>query len=156
MTKRTFDSDEEMTAYLSWVENGRSDQYKGWQNVPLLRLRNLDAGDQSVFAPLPPLGKQTGAEALVTERGKTHGDWMRQAVIAQELKRVIADWDTAGIKPQQREALEMIAVKMSRILSGNPNEPDHWDDIAGYAVLGKQGHKPAEPEYKTTIRKNSP
>jgi hypothetical protein len=26
-------------------------------------------------------------------------------------------------------------MKMSRILCGNPNEPDHWRDIAGYATL---------------------
>jgi hypothetical protein len=34
------------------------------------------------------------------------------------------------------EALEMICTKIARILSGNPNDPDHWKDIAGYAELG--------------------
>jgi hypothetical protein len=29
----------------------------------------------------------------------------------------------------------MIALKLSRILSGKPDEQDHWDDIAGYARL---------------------
>jgi hypothetical protein len=34
----------------------------------------------------------------------------------------------------------MIAVKISRILTGDAGEPDHWDDIQGYAHLGKAGH----------------
>jgi len=35
----------------------------------------------------------------------------------------------------QWEALEMIATKLSRIVNGNPNKIDNWDDIAGYATL---------------------
>lgn len=80
-------------------------------------------------------------EALVTERGKTHGDWKRQASCAHDFKAVISQYNDKGLEPFQREALEMICVKMSRILCGNAAEPDHWDDLAGYAVLGKEGHK---------------
>ena len=32
----------------------------------------------------------------------------------------------------------MIAHKIGRILAGNPDFKDHWDDIAGYAVLISQ------------------
>ena len=35
----------------------------------------------------------------------------------------------------QKEALEMIQHKIGRILAGNPDHKDHWDDIAGYAKL---------------------
>jgi hypothetical protein len=35
----------------------------------------------------------------------------------------------------QAEALDMIAHKIGRILAGDPNHADHWDDIAGYARL---------------------
>jgi hypothetical protein len=35
----------------------------------------------------------------------------------------------------QREALEMIAHKISRILAGDPHFADHWTDISGYARL---------------------
>jgi DNA primase len=42
-------------------------------------------------------------------------------------------WDS--LAPYQREALEMIAQKISRALHGNPHEVDHWRDIAGYATL---------------------
>ena len=82
---------------------------------------------------------ETGA--LIAERGKAHGDWHKQASIAQQLKAVLYPARNA-LTPHQVEALEMIAVKMSRILAGDPNHADHWDDIAGYARLGKQGHEP--------------
>jgi len=35
----------------------------------------------------------------------------------------------------QREALEMIAHKIARIINGDPNYADSWVDIAGYAKL---------------------
>ncbi len=35
----------------------------------------------------------------------------------------------------QREALEMIAHKIGRILNGDPDYADSWHDIAGYAKL---------------------
>jgi hypothetical protein len=38
----------------------------------------------------------------------------------------------------QREALDMILHKIARIVNGNPNETDHWHDIAGYATLVEQ------------------
>lgn len=37
----------------------------------------------------------------------------------------------------QMEALDLMATKQSRIVSGDPTFADHWDDIAGYARLGK-------------------
>jgi hypothetical protein len=33
------------------------------------------------------------------------------------------------------EALDMIAVKISRILTGDPNYSDNWHDIQGFAKL---------------------
>jgi hypothetical protein len=37
--------------------------------------------------------------------------------------------------PDQLQALDMIATKISRIVNGNPNHTDSWTDIAGYATL---------------------
>ena len=34
-----------------------------------------------------------------------------------------------------QEAVMMIANKLARVAHGNPNNPDHWADIAGYATL---------------------
>ena len=73
---------------------------------------------------------------ILDEREKTHGDYYRVAMMAQELKDVMRrgkNWKT--LDDTQRETLEMIASKIGRILSGNPHEVDHWSDIAGYAAL---------------------
>jgi hypothetical protein len=81
---------------------------------------------------------------LTTERGKTHGDWFQQSMLQNLVK---ADMHGAPrwhlLSASQKEALDMIAVKLSRIVCGNPSEPDHWDDIMGYALLGKSGGHPA-------------
>jgi len=34
----------------------------------------------------------------------------------------------------QREALEMICTKISRIIVGDCSHVDHWNDLAGYAL----------------------
>jgi len=39
------------------------------------------------------------------------------------------------LKAEQRESLEMIANKIGRVLSGDSDFLDHWQDIAGYASL---------------------
>lgn len=78
-------------------------------------------------------------KALTQERGATHGDWLTQSATAQRLKTIVYE-EGQGLQPYQLEALDMICVKMSRILKGDAGEPDHWDDISGYAYLGKGGH----------------
>ena len=72
--------------------------------------------------------------AVLTDRGKTHGDFPVQSTICFNLKATMRLGPHALSAPHQ-EALEMIAVKISRILCGNPDEIDHWLDIAGYAKL---------------------
>ena len=78
-------------------------------------------------------------EKILAERAKTHGDFMTVADFAQQFKDTMRDapnWATDDTMNQdQYEALEMIASKLARILCGNQNEPDHWRDIAGYAML---------------------
>jgi hypothetical protein len=74
---------------------------------------------------------------IISERAKTHGDWNEVARISQTLKAIYRsspNWES--LSDSQREAMEMKAVKDARILCGNPNEPDHWKDSAGYAHLG--------------------
>lgn len=73
-------------------------------------------------------------EELLAERGKTHGDYDSHARITQAIKGIINGND-GRLSPAQREALDMIAHKIGRILAGDPNYRDHWDDIAGYAML---------------------
>jgi len=73
---------------------------------------------------------------LLNDRAKTHGDYYRTSMMAQELKDAMrrgVNWKS--LDDMQRETLEMVATKIGRILSGNPHEVDHWKDIAGYAQL---------------------
>lgn len=74
--------------------------------------------------------------ALLIERGKTHGDFTEHAQITQNMKACMRQYEGwSRLTPSQMEALEMIIHKIGRILAGNPNYADHWDDIAGYAKL---------------------
>lgn len=78
-------------------------------------------------------------DQLLEERQKTHGDFGANARISQHLKAVFeCDGCYENLIPIHREALDMIALKLSRILSGQANFKDHWDDIAGYAKLGSE------------------
>lgn len=77
-------------------------------------------------------------QALLAERGTTHGDFAAHARITQNIKNVI--FEDEAVAPDkftaaQKEALEMVAHKIGRIAAGDPNFKDHWDDIAGYAKL---------------------
>jgi hypothetical protein len=71
---------------------------------------------------------------LLNERQKTHGDFELHADISVHLKAVIHG---TGKKftAVQIEALDMLAHKIGRIVAGNADFVDHWDDIAGYATL---------------------
>jgi len=70
------------------------------------------------------------------ERGTRYGAFCDHAEISQELKDVMHDtlnWES--LRPDQKEALEMIQHKIARILNGDPDYIDSWTDIAGYSTL---------------------
>lgn len=78
-------------------------------------------------------------DALLIERSATHGDFSVHAAATCALKDIMATFDNwQRLDVTQREALDMIAHKIGRILAGDPNFKDHWDDIAGYARLVAQ------------------
>lgn len=86
-------------------------------------------------------------DRLLAERGKTHGDFGTHALITQRMKAAMndaANWRQA-CSVEQRESLDMIVHKIGRILAGNPNHRDHWDDIAGYARLAAERCLPSSP-----------
>jgi Domain of unknown function (DUF6378) len=90
-----------------------------------------DPFDPNDWCPVGPT-----LRALLTGRDGTHGSFATTATMAQGLKAVLhggRNWPM--LTATQREALEAIAVKIARILSGNPEHQDHWADIAGYAKL---------------------
>lgn len=73
---------------------------------------------------------------ILESRRKTHGDFPTQSFVAQAIKAALEygeKWHELNVV--QKEAIQFIASKMSRIVSGNPNHKDSWQDIAGYAEL---------------------
>jgi len=76
---------------------------------------------------------------LLNTREKTHGNYRDNANLSQAIKDVLRsgkNWER--LSDGQKEALEMISVKLSRLLNGDKDFRDHWDDIEGYAKLGGQ------------------
>lgn len=77
---------------------------------------------------------------ILEERGKTHGDFSYNAEISQGLKRLVKGTENYDRLPDvMKESLDMILHKIARALAGDPFHEDHWDDIAGYAILVKKG-----------------
>jgi hypothetical protein len=75
--------------------------------------------------------------ATLAERGARYGDFSDHARICQALKVVMRAEPsfTFKLNAMQRQALEVIADKIARILSGDPDYADNWHDIQGYALL---------------------
>jgi len=75
-------------------------------------------------------------ENVLAERGKRYGDFSDHAKIAQELQDVIRatpSWNK--MNSVMKQSLTVIADKIARICSGDPNYEDNWIDIQGYAKL---------------------
>lgn len=73
---------------------------------------------------------------ILNERKKRYGSFTGHAEISQRLKDVMYEsrrWES--LEFDQKEALEMIAHKIGRILNGDPDYDDSWVDISGYAQL---------------------
>jgi Domain of unknown function (DUF6378) len=75
-------------------------------------------------------------EKTLQERARTHGHFESHSRISQCIKtQMFNAHGYSSLNAMQREALDMIAHKIARILNGNPGVHDHWHDIAGYATL---------------------
>ena len=91
----------------------------------------------------------TDLTKTLDERGSRYGEFHLHAEMTQALKSIMRGcvpeiseecackmalaWEL--LNPDQKEALEMNAHKIGRILNGDPNYADSWVDIAGYAKL---------------------
>jgi hypothetical protein len=98
-------------------------------NVGLPSVEAMRAIEQAINGP-------SSIDDTLAARNAVHGDFTDDAGTAQAFKdvmRATKNWDV--LTPVQREALEHIATKIGRILSGNPEHRDHWEDIQGYARL---------------------
>lgn len=75
-------------------------------------------------------------DQTLAERGSRYGSFTILARITQDVKSAMANspnWPR--LAPDQREALEMVAHKIGRILNGDPDYLDSWVDIEGYVAL---------------------
>jgi len=64
----------------------------------------------------------TDIDKILQERAKTHGDYTEHANCTQELMRVLQshrNWNM--LADDQKETLHMIAHKMGRVVTGNPD-----------------------------------
>ena len=76
---------------------------------------------------------------LLNERAKTHGSYITVSYISQEFKNIaLGSPNWFKLPPAQKESIDLIFTKLSRILSGNWAHADHWEDIEGYARLAQQ------------------
>lgn len=90
-------------------------------------------------------------EKTLAERGNRYGDFADHAKIAQAIQddmRIGQGW--ARLDDVKRQALTVIADKIARILSGDPNYADNWHDIQGYAKLVEDRLPPVVKQSFTT------
>lgn len=77
-----------------------------------------------------------GIDNTLEERGSRYGEFDEHARITQNIKRAMANspnWN--DLSDPMKEALEMTAHKIGRILNGDPEYQDSWHDIIGYIRL---------------------
>jgi hypothetical protein len=85
-------------------------------------------------------------EKTLAERGARYGDFTDHAFISQQLQDTMRD--SGGwwrLSDDKRQALTVIADKIARILTGDPEYKDNWHDIQGYAKLAEDRCKEREP-----------
>ncbi len=74
-------------------------------------------------------------DQLLKERGEVYGKYRDNAALAQFIKSALRTSNWGDLPNDACESLDMIASKMARIVNGDPEYLDNWDDIAGYATL---------------------
>ncbi len=75
-------------------------------------------------------------DKTLSERGSRYGEFDGHAFLTQEFKRAMhdhANWN--NLADDQKEALDMVAHKIGRIVNGDPDYIDSWTDIIGYVRL---------------------
>lgn len=78
---------------------------------------------------------------VLEERGECYGKFHKVAKTHNELLDIVMQAsyreysNTSNLNYEQQTALNMICMKIARIVNGNPSHLDNWVDIAGYATL---------------------
>jgi hypothetical protein len=77
-------------------------------------------------------------DEILAERGARYGNYLEQTKISSALMAVMHEAllkRGKTLAPDMQDCLIMTAVKISRIINGDPEHADNWADIAGYAKL---------------------
>ena len=85
-----------------------------------------------------PEPEVSGVGNILDARAEQYGSFMQSADTVIRIKGIMHNAvarNALHLYPDQLQALDMIATKISRIVHGNPNHLDSWIDIAGYATL---------------------
>ena len=69
---------------------------------------------------------------ILEDRGARYGEYRRQWATAQKLKAMGRGAITDLVV---REGYDMVCLKLSRIIDGDPMDAGTWEDIVGYAML---------------------
>ena len=75
-------------------------------------------------------------DKLLVTREATHGSFLENAKVSQGVKewlRTSPGW--RNLSDVEREVMDMIALKFSRVLAGKSLSVEHWEDVVGYAKL---------------------
>lgn len=75
-------------------------------------------------------------DGVLDQRRTTHGEFTLESVTTESIKHAMKNspnWHR--LDPHQMTALDTIALKIARILHGDPDYDDHWVDIGGYVKL---------------------
>lgn len=97
-----------------------------------------DLGAALTDLRMPKPVAETPVDTVLNTRAKDYGKFKDGASLMQGIKRLLAAHAAQHDKTfadDQWEAIEMIVHKMARIVNGNPDKVDSWQDIAGYATL---------------------
>lgn len=92
-------------------------------------------------------------DVILAQRGKRYGPFRDHARLAVKLRRNVREFinfeeyprESGGgsnrqqpfhlLRPDAQQSIDTILDKIARILNGDPNYLDNWDDIQGYAKL---------------------
>jgi hypothetical protein len=127
--------------YKEWEKRGRPpvqirtvdrDENGIWVDWDISDPNGFTTGSRYRFADEKP---QTDIEKTLAQRGERYGKFSSHAEISQGIKEAMGAPGWGKLSFSQREALEMIAHKIGRIINGDPLYVDNFRDIIGYAQL---------------------
>jgi len=97
---------------------------------------SLGMNDPVRLEELPKEDNEQTIKEVLQERGDRYGDFKDHAQLCQALKATMYSGQSwMDCTDSQKQALEVIADKIARMLNGDPHYKDNWVDIIGYSQL---------------------